>query len=190
MSGPADRWRNLRKPVADCVERSGSFLDIGCANGYLLECCVQWTAERGIALDPYGVDISARVVALCRRLPRWADRFSVANAYEWRPPRRFDFVRTELVYVPGDHERRYLLHLLTHYLNPGGRLIVANYAEDMPNPELGLMPGNHPTRNLLDRLAELGFAPSDVKDGYDPVKGRRVRVAVLEHEARRLCGSM
>ena len=180
MSGPADRWASLRKPVADCIDRSGSFLDIGCANGYLLECCVQWTSARGLTLDPFGLDISEKLIALARkRLPQWADRFQVGNAYEWQPPRRFDFVRTELVYVPGEHERQYVLHLLANYLNPGGKLLVANYAEDMPNPERGLMPGNHPTRKLLDRLTELGFAPVDCKDGFDPVKGRRVRVAML-----------
>lgn len=37
FSGPEERWVACRKPIADCVEKSGSFLDIGCANGYLLE---------------------------------------------------------------------------------------------------------------------------------------------------------
>jgi len=41
MSGPEDRWTALRKPVADCMEYDGS-LDIGCANGYLIECCLRW----------------------------------------------------------------------------------------------------------------------------------------------------
>ncbi len=180
MSGPEDRWVSLRKPIADCIDRPGSFLDIGCANGYLLECCVRWAAERGISLEPYGLDISGELVALARtRLPQWADRFWVGNAYEWKPPIRFDFVRTELVYVPAEHEREYIMHLLADFLEPEGRLIVANYAEDMPNPQQGLMPGNHPTRKLLDRLAELGFEPIGFRDGFDPVKGRRVRVAVL-----------
>lgn len=179
-SGPFDRWRNLRKPVADCIDRSGSFLDIGCANGYLLECCVEWTAQRGLTLDPFGLDISDKLIALARqRLPQWADRFHVGNAHDWQPPRRFDFVRTELVYVPAELERQYVQHLLTHYLSPGGKLLVTNYAEDWANPEQGLMPGSHPTSKLLDRLAELGFAPAAFKDGHDPVKGRRVRVAVL-----------
>lgn len=180
MSGPADRWASLRRPVADCIERSGSFLDIGCANGYLLECCVRWTAHRGLKVDAFGLDISEKLIALARRrLAQWADRFYVANAYLWRPPRRFDYVRTELVYVPAEHERDYVRHLLENYLNPGGTLLVANYSEDMPDPAKGLLPGNHPTRKLLDRLAELGFEPAGFKDGYDPVKGRRVRVAML-----------
>src|SRR5512142_118049 len=57
MSGPEERWISLRKPVADCIDRSGTFLDIGCANGYLLECILRWTAERGLQVDPFGRDI-------------------------------------------------------------------------------------------------------------------------------------
>ena len=47
FSGPEARWVALRKPVADCIDRPGRFLDVGCANGYLLECVALWTATRG-----------------------------------------------------------------------------------------------------------------------------------------------
>ena len=181
MSGPADRWASLRRPVADCIDRPGSLLDIGCANGYLLECCLAWTAERGIAIEPYGVDVSARLVELARRrLPEYQDRLFVANAFFWTPPRRFDYVRTELVYVPGEFERRYVDHLLEHYLAPGGRLLVAQYNEDGEDPSHGLLPGSHPTRRILDRLEELGLRPAGHRDGFDPVKGRRTRVAIIQ----------
>src|SRR5690242_14632239 len=96
FSGPEARWVAMRKPVADCIDRAGSFLDIGCANGYLVECVMRWTAERNLAIDPWGIDLSPPLVALAqRRLPALADRFTVANAFTWSPPRRFDFVRTE-----------------------------------------------------------------------------------------------
>jgi hypothetical protein len=32
----AEYWEAIRRPIAECVGRSGTFLDIGCANGYLL----------------------------------------------------------------------------------------------------------------------------------------------------------
>ena len=180
MSGPEERWVALRRPVADCIDRPGSFLDIGCANGYLLECCLRWTAERGISIAPYGLDLSARLVELARRrLPRFSDRFFVGNSFRWVPPRRFDFVRTELVYVPGEYEQAYLKWLLQHYLEPGGRLLVANYLEDHPDPAARLFPENHPTQRILERLGELGFAAAGYRDGHDPVKGRKVRIAIL-----------
>ncbi|HEX5689836.1 MAG TPA: methyltransferase domain-containing protein [Roseiflexaceae bacterium] len=180
MSGPYERWAALRRPVADAIDRNGTFLDIGCANGYLLECCLAWTAERGIEIEPFGVDISERLAGLAReRLPLYADNLMVANAFEWIPPRRFDFVRTELVYVPGEYERQYIDHLREHYLAPGGRLLIANYAEQHPDPASGLLPGSHPTHLLHERLAELGVQAIGYRDGYDVVKGRHVRVAIV-----------
>ncbi len=80
MSGPEERWIAIRKPVADCVDRPGTFLDISCANGYLLECIVRWTAERGIAVEPYRLDVSPRLVELAqRRLPHDAAHLYVGK---------------------------------------------------------------------------------------------------------------
>ncbi len=92
---------------------------------------------------------------------------------------RFDFVRTELVYVPAEHERAYVERLIQFYLEPEGKLLVANYREDHPDPGGGLLPGCYPAKHLLERLADLGIVPLDYRDGYDPVKGRKVRVAIL-----------
>jgi len=182
MSGPQDRWVSLRKPVADCVDKSGSFLDIGCANGYLLECCLGWTAERGFQIEPFGLDLSDKLVNLAKkRLPQYADNFFVGNAMTWVPPRRFDFVRTELVYVPAEHEREYVRFIIENHLNPDGKLLVANYGEGLTLDEIekGIFKGSHATSNIAHRLKELGFNPIGFKDGYDPVKGRRIRVAIL-----------
>lgn len=182
MSGPEERWISLRKPIADCMDRPGDFLDVGCANGYLLECCIRWTAERGFVIQPYGLDISRKLVDLARkRLPQVADHFFVANAREWIPPLRFDYVRTDLVYVPAEYEKSYVRHLLKSYLKPGGRLLVTNYTEDHPNPEKGIMPGSHPTKRIVERLSELGFEVTEHRDGYDSIKGRKTRIAILTH---------
>lgn len=180
MSGPLERWQALRKPTADCIDADGTFLDIGCANGYLLECCLAWTAERSIQIEPFGVDLSARLITLAQqRLPAYRDHFCDANAFTWQPPRRFTFVRTDLVYAPAEHERAYVHHLLAHCVEPGGRLLIANYAEASPHPEHGLLPGQHPTRFLLDRLQALGIPVSHYQDGFDPIRSSKTRVAVV-----------
>jgi SAM-dependent methyltransferase len=178
MSGPYERWEALRRPVAECVQHSGSFLDIGCANGYLLECLLAWTAERGLRIDPHGLDISEKLLAFARaRLPDHAHQLYLGNAFTWGPPRRFDFVRTELVYVPDGLEADYIGRLLAEFVNPGGRLLIAGYSEGLPVRQLKLVEGANRSSYLLPHLEELGFPADGYRDGYDPVKDRRTRIA-------------
>jgi hypothetical protein len=90
-------WERFRRPIVAPIETDGSFLDIGCANGLLMESVVTWAREDGHLVEPYGLDISEKLAELARqRLPQWRDRIFVGNARFWEPPARFDFVRTEL----------------------------------------------------------------------------------------------
>jgi SAM-dependent methyltransferase len=185
FSGPDDRWVSLRKTVADCIDGPGSFLDIGCANGYLLECCLKWTAEKNIRIEPFGLDFSEKLLGLARnRLPQYPNNFFLGNALTWLPPRRFDFVRTELVYVPDEYEKTYIAFLLKNHLNPGGKLLVANYGEGLTKQEMerGIFRGQHATDNILQHLKELGINPVRYKDGYDLIKNRTVRIVILQAE--------
>lgn len=76
FSGGAERWRAEREPIVDPIHADGEIIDMGCANGYLLECLVTWTGNRGLKLTPYGLDHSAKLIELARqRLPRYADHF-------------------------------------------------------------------------------------------------------------------
>jgi SAM-dependent methyltransferase len=119
-------WEIGRRPIASAIHRPGTFLDVGCANGLLMESVVRWS-ER--AVEPYGLDFAARLVALARRrLPQWAERIFHGDALEWEPARQFDFVRTELVYAP-EARRRELAERLLGWVAPGGRLIVCGYSE-------------------------------------------------------------
>ena len=52
---------------------------------------------------------------------------------DWEPPLRFDFVRTELGYVPRDRRRGMIERLLGLYLAPGGRLILCSYGSSRPH---------------------------------------------------------
>ena len=170
FSGPFERWVACRKPIAECMTEPGAFLDIGCANGYLLECVPQWAAERGTPIDPWGLDLSAKLVATARkRLVDHREKLFAGNALTWEPPRRFDYVRTELCYVPDEYQARYISRLLSEYVCRGGKLLVTEYRsrkESSAGPWVD------------ETLRALGFAVDSCASGF--WEGRELtRVAVL-----------
>ena len=122
-TGSAEDWVYARAHVAHAIDRDGSFLDVGCANGYLMECLCGWTR---FDVEPYGLDLSPALARLAReRLPRWADRIWVGNVLRWEPPRRFTYVRTGLEYVP----RRRRRELVERVLRWCDRVIVGVFNE-------------------------------------------------------------
>jgi SAM-dependent methyltransferase len=128
FGGGAERWRAEREPILDAIDGDGDLLDIGCANGYLLRCLVDWGLERGLRLTPHGIDIGPRLIELARAMhPENAANFHVANAWDWRPARRFRYVYTLYDNVPETLLAPYLRRLLDRVVEPGGRLIVGAY---------------------------------------------------------------
>lgn len=133
-SGTHEDWEYSRSLIANAIDRDGSFLDVGCANGYLLESLVGWTPHR---LDMFGLDIAPELVDLARRrLPQLADHFFVGNALNWRPGRRFTFMRANLDAVPS-HRRRELVGRLLGFSD---RLIIGVFNEQIEE---------RPTEDLL-----------------------------------------
>lgn len=150
-SGDEARWRYGRvSMILEAIHRSGTFLDVGCANGYLVESLDRWVKGSGLDVEFSGVDISEGLIELARRrLPEWRGRFFVANAVRWTPPRKLDFVHAhETSYAPPTREKEFFEHLLADYLQPGGRLIVGPWAVDRDFP------------GMEDRIASWGYRPS------------------------------
>jgi hypothetical protein len=56
-SATAAGWEHARRFIFAAVNRDGTLLDVGCANGYLMECAVAWLAESGRRIEPYGLEI-------------------------------------------------------------------------------------------------------------------------------------
>ena len=130
-TGTEDDWRLARGLVADAITRSGTFLDVGCASGLLMECVHAWCRERGLVVEPYGLDIAPELAELARtRLPHWAHRVYQGNVARWTPLVRFDFVRTGLEYVPRADRRALVARLLARFLRPDGRLLIGPYTEE------------------------------------------------------------
>lgn len=137
--------------ILEAVNHDGSFIDVGCANGYLLESLDKWTRALGYySIEFYGLDISEDLIRLAiERLPDWKDRLFIGNALYWLPIEKFDFVCVkELGYVPNHRQKSFLEHLLNHYVAPKGRLILGPYGEERR------------TKEMEHKLSEWGYPPS------------------------------
>lgn len=157
-------WERFRRAVVAPVEKDGTFLDVGCANGLLMESVVRWAAENGHSVQPYGIDISEKLAELARRrLPAWRDRIFTGNALIWEPRSAFDFVRTEMVYVPNHHRREYLERLLSRVVAPGGRLIVCSYGSSRPEGARA--------ESLVEEIGRWGLPVDGVHDVVSPEHG-------------------
>ncbi len=169
-------WEVLRRPIADCLTSSGTLLDIGCANGYLLECILRWTQERGLRIIPYGLDFSQKLVALARqRLAQYAEHIYVGNAWNWSPPCTFDYVNTTLYYIPDELGEAFVHRLLALYVQPGGRLLVAEYAgRSTSAPEI----------SIDQKLRQWGFSAEMVRASHlEQDVLAQTRVAVIKKTA-------
>jgi 2-polyprenyl-3-methyl-5-hydroxy-6-metoxy-1,4-benzoquinol methylase len=131
-SGDAETWEASRGFIAEALHRSGTFLDVGCASGILMESVHRWGANKNLNIEPHGLDIVPELVQLARRrLPNWADRIYVGNIRTWRPiNHRFDFVLIRPEYAPAARRIDLVRHLMDHVLMPDGRIIIFVGAEE------------------------------------------------------------
>jgi hypothetical protein len=131
FGGGEQAWRQARHHITEAIPTDGAFLDVGCANGLLMESVTAWCAERGLIVDPYGLDLAPGLVELARRrLPHWADQIWQGNAIDWIPPhgQRFGYVHLLLDCVPPQRRADLIRHHLARTVQPGtGRLLVSNY---------------------------------------------------------------
>lgn len=150
FGGGPERWKTERGIILEAVDQDGDFLDVGCANGYLLECLVTWAAEREMALTPYGVDFGPRLIELAKqRLPQYASHFWVANAWDWRPPRRFRYVYSHSDCVPHELLCEYVRRLLERFVEEDGTLVIGAY---------GSYGRDEPAWDVAGALRDCGFA--------------------------------
>jgi 2-polyprenyl-3-methyl-5-hydroxy-6-metoxy-1,4-benzoquinol methylase len=166
-------WRKARKAIVDGVTASGTFLDVGCANGLLMESVAQWAAERGLAIEPYGIDFAPGLIDLARRrLPCWADRLWVGNAVDWLPPDglRFDYVHTLLDCVPVGRRSQMIRYQLANMVKTGGRLLISQY----------LGTGGTPQPPAAEILRSLGFRVAGESSPPDPAFAGRTSHAWID----------
>jgi hypothetical protein len=104
-----------------------------------MESVAAWCGERGLQVEPYGLDLSSGLVAEARRrLPQWADRIWVGNALDWTAPggRRFHFVHTLLDLVPEARVAEMLTHQLEELVAPAGGCSSATTSPPSRSPAI------------------------------------------------------
>lgn len=131
-TGDEQRYAYTQTMILCAIHKSGTFIDIGCANGHLIQKLSEWLQNTGNTVTFYGLDISERLIGLAkRRLPNWTQRFTVGNALDWYPRATYDFVCVkELGYVPRQRRKQLLLHLFQDCVSEGGRLILGPLTEE------------------------------------------------------------
>jgi hypothetical protein len=130
----ANDWERFRRPVVAPIDKDGSFLDVGCANGLLMESVAAWAGEGGRRIEPFGLAST-----------------------------RFDFVRTELVYVPPSRRREYAERLLEQFVAPGGLLLICSYGSSRPEGDR--------SEPLVDEIRGWGLPMRRVDDAASPEHG-------------------
>jgi SAM-dependent methyltransferase len=172
-SGTFEDWTRLRIANIAPVQRSGTYLDIGCANGYLLECLVAWAKLKGIEITPHGLDYSAKLVDLARQRLQLSSNIYCGNAWDWTPPLRFDYVRTELEYVPRNYRKSFIERLLAEFVAKGGRLIISQYRSRHDDLTQGW---------VNQELEGYGLRVIETHSGYNGSGLELCRVAVLQSQ--------
>jgi 2-polyprenyl-3-methyl-5-hydroxy-6-metoxy-1,4-benzoquinol methylase len=135
FGGSDEEWREARGTLVDALDVGRPrlrFLDHACANGHLAVSMVTWAAERGIEVDPYGVDIAPELVSRARTdHPSLAAHFFVGDVLTWVHPDEegFDVVHVLLDVVPAGQHRELIQHQLDHVVAPGGRLVLSEYGD-------------------------------------------------------------
>jgi len=153
-------WEARRKFISQAINKSGTILDIGCANGFLLKCLQKWSVYK---LIPYGIDYNKKCIEQAKDLfPLYSDNFMFARIPNLKEffkqgfPIKFDFIYWN-IWDPWNFEDQKeieSLNLSFKMVSDGGRLILGFYQSEK-NKE-----------KKIERIKELGFKFSGMIKNY------------------------
>ncbi len=148
--GAWKEWARGRNFIASAIDKDGSLLDFGSANGLLLKSIQEWTDHK---IDPYGLDTDDQAIRDAKELfPEQETHFATPDELKQRKnfPRDFDFVYWNVwdnyEIKPDDK----LFQQLMSGTKSGGRFILGFYDAKEKNEK------------KIQELIALGFQPSRV----------------------------
>ena len=177
-SGDEFHYRFSMLPILEAVYKDGTFLDVGCANGHLMEMLYKWGKGIGFDLQMYGVEISEGLFELAKnRLPQWHDRFFLGNSFYWKPDHKFDYIHIGgLGQVPDDDRCAFFNHLMEHYLVDGGRMIMGPYWVDINDTSQHRFLDS---RDITEKLIrDFGLSPTGYFEKTHYSKSNMIRKAI------------
>jgi SAM-dependent methyltransferase len=150
-------WEKTRRFIADAIDRDGSILDYGCANGFLLRSLQEWS---GHELVPYGFDIDPKGIEEARGLfPEQKEHFISPEDRRRGAdlPKEFDFVYWNVWdnWEFDKQEGLELLEKLEAETKKGGRLILGFYGSKEAN------------LTKIAQLEKLGYVPNRTLESQD-----------------------
>jgi len=154
-------WESRRKFISQAINKSGTILDIGCANGFLLKCLQKWSVYK---LIPYGIDNNEKRIEQAKDLfPLHSNNFIVTRMpnleifFKMRFPAKFDFIYWN-IWDPWNFENQKEIEsfkLAFKMVSSGGRLILGFYQSDK-NKE-----------KRIRKIKKLGFKFSGMIKNYN-----------------------
>ena len=147
-------WEHGRRFIAQAINKDGSFLDYGCANGFLLRSLQEWSPSK---INVYGMDIDPKAVKDGQQLfPSIQNHFTTPEELNNNPeyPREFDMVYWN-VWDDWDFKDPHrgqedLLKKLLKATNKGARLIPGFYNTREANSK------------TIEQLQKLGYKFSGI----------------------------
>ncbi|OGC92627.1 hypothetical protein A2899_01155 [Candidatus Amesbacteria bacterium RIFCSPLOWO2_01_FULL_49_25] len=126
-------WEVARKFISQAVTHSGTILDIGCGNGFLLRCLQEW---QNYPLIPYGIDTNSEFIGKAKLLfPNQSQNFAVLSIENLDKlvsaglPDKYDLIYWNVWDnwdFDSDRHLEILKDVMSH-VRPGGRLILGLY---------------------------------------------------------------
>lgn len=138
--GKLDSWEDRRQFIGEAFHKSGTLLDIGCGNGFLLRCLQEWS---GFDLIPYGIDIDTERIGEAKHIfQTYPDHFldyKLEALWDYWPtifPETFDFIYCSLWGRRkfDTEEARMTLEMLWDKVSIYGRLILGFYGTNRFSP--------------------------------------------------------